>query len=87
MQQRLSARLGAPSCTEYWELMVVLGDIFVCECDAQLPWPQEIRAVPELGEAEQEQLGELERFTNEVCGDITASTQSFVLLRKMLVAG
>jgi len=60
--------------------------MFACGCDAQLSWPQEIRAVPELGDAEQEQLRELERFINEACRDITASTQSLMLLRKMPVA-
>ena len=51
------------------------------------PGPERTGCAPELREAEQEQLGESERFTNEAHEDIPASTQSLVLLRRMQVSG
>lgn len=42
---------------------------------------------PELREAEQEQLGESETFTNEAHGDIPAFAQRLVLLRRMQASG
>lgn len=82
-------RLGAPSSIAQGTTVesVFLGDkSYVWMWRTALLAPREEGCSPELREAEQEQLGESERFTNEAYGDIPASSQSLVLLRRIQVS-